>query len=114
MREKKDINVEIGKRIKAARETAGLTQERFAELVQLGPKNISAIECGAAGISVSTLKRICELLSVSADMLLFGQAESSEEATILADRLKHLPPKQLEITSRMLNTLFEAFSVTNG
>ena len=33
MQEKKQINIEIGARIKEEREKAGLTQERFSELI---------------------------------------------------------------------------------
>lgn len=38
MLNKKSLNVEIGSRIKEARESAGLTQERFAELIGMGTK----------------------------------------------------------------------------
>lgn len=38
--EKKDINIEIGRRIKIARETAGLTQDRFAELIVIWDQKI--------------------------------------------------------------------------
>ena len=65
MKEKKPINVEIGQNIKLSRESAGLTQETFAEMVGLGVKHISAIECGAVGVSLTTLKRICGVLSGS-------------------------------------------------
>ena len=34
MQERKEINIEIGQRIKEAREKAGLTQERSAFLLQ--------------------------------------------------------------------------------
>ena len=58
MREKKTINVQIGNEIRKARELAGLTQEQFGEIMQLGTKNVSDIERGVVGISISTLKRI--------------------------------------------------------
>ena len=47
MKEKKPINVEIGQNVKQIRESAGLTQESFAELIGLGEKHVSAIERGA-------------------------------------------------------------------
>ena len=72
MREKKDINIYIGNEIRIARERAGLTQEQFGEMVSLGTKNISAIERGVTGITISTLKKICEKLSIPSDSLLFG------------------------------------------
>ena len=65
MQEKKQINIEIGARIKEEREKAGLTQERFSELIGLGPKSVSAFERGTVGISFTTLKKICQVLSVS-------------------------------------------------
>lgn len=40
MREKKTINVQIGNEIRKARELAGLTQEQFGEIMQLGTKNV--------------------------------------------------------------------------
>lgn len=64
MNNKKEINLQIGNEIRIARERAGLTQQQFGELVSLGTKNVSAIERGISGITVSTLKRICEKLSM--------------------------------------------------
>jgi len=34
MKEKKDLNIQIGLRLKKAREAAGLTQDKFAELIE--------------------------------------------------------------------------------
>jgi len=73
MREKKELNVRIGNQIRMARETAKLTQDRFAELVSLATKNVSDIERGVVGISVGTLIRICETLSISSDSILFEE-----------------------------------------
>ena len=69
MKEKKPINLEIGKNVKQVRENAGLTQECLAELIGLGVKHLSAIECGAVGVSLATLKQLCVLLSVPADAI---------------------------------------------
>ena len=49
MQEKKEINLEIGARIKAEREKAGLTQERFSELIGLGTKSVSALSVEPLG-----------------------------------------------------------------
>lgn len=53
MRDKKEINIYIGNQIRIARERAGLTQAQFGEIVSLGTKNVSDIERGVAGITVS-------------------------------------------------------------
>ena len=94
MQQKKEINIQMGSRIRKARLQAGLTQEAFAELLNLGPKHISAIERGIVGLSMETLQNICQVLHVSADTLLFGDIEKSP-ADALSDLggflLKNLP-----------------------
>ncbi len=113
MTEKKPINVEIGENVKRVRESAGLTQARFAELLGLGEKHISAIECGAAGLSLATLQRICTLLSVPADLLLFGTPEngSCDERTaamqFITERLSRLPDHRFWAVKDILDKLLE-------
>ncbi|MCI8284611.1 MAG: helix-turn-helix transcriptional regulator [Firmicutes bacterium] len=111
MKEKKDINIEIGKRIQRARQSAGLTQEEFAELIQMGPKNVSAIERGVTGISTTTISRICKSLSISADLLFSDVPDNSEDINILINRLKQLTPEQYKIANDMFNILLTAFSL---
>ena len=94
MQQKKELNIQMGSRIRKARLQAGLTQEAFAELLNLGPKHISAMERGIVGLSMETLQNICQVLHVSADTLLFGDIEKSP-ADALSDLggflLKNLP-----------------------
>ena len=114
MREKKAINIEIGERVKQVREAAGLTQEAFSEMIGLGDKHISAIECGAVGVSLSVLKRICETLSVPADFLLFGVPEEfskedrDSEIETISIRLTHLPPHKFKVAKEVLLKVLEA------
>ena len=46
MRVKKEINIQIGEQIKKAREKALLTQEQFAERVDVSPQYVSDLERG--------------------------------------------------------------------
>lgn len=115
MKEKKPINVEIGQNVKRVRENAGLTQESFAEMLGLGVKHVSAIECGAAGLSLATLQRICTVLSVPADMLLFGTpgSENDERAAaleFLTERLSRLPDHQFWAAKDILDKLLEVMA----
>lgn len=110
MKEKKPVNVEIGQRIKQNRETAGLTQESFAEMVGLGVKHISAIERGAVGVSLNTIQTICRVLAISSDTLLF-EGSSKNDVSSMAARLERLSPKQYKIAEDVLNKLMEAFAV---
>lgn len=112
LKEKKDINIEIGNRIKKTREMAGLTQDRFAELIGMGTKNISAIERGAVGVSLSSIKKICLVLSISSDDLLF-ENRAENDMSVLTSRLKCLPPEQFNIANDILNKLLEAFAISD-
>ena len=112
MREKKEINIRIGNEIRIARERAELTQEKFGEIVSLGTKNVSDIERGVAGITLSTLKRICEKLSISSDSIIFGNQEKND-VEYLAERLERLPPEQFSAVKSFLNQVFELFSQLN-
>ena len=112
MKEKKQLNVEIGARIKSAREKAGLTQDSFSELIGMGAKSVSALERGTVGVSLASLQRICQVLSVSSDEILFESDKQGNDVQALTARLARLSPKQFEITKGILNKLFEAFSIS--
>ena len=112
MRDKKAINIQIGNEIKAARERAGLTQEEFGELVSLGTKNVSDIERGVTGITISTLKRICEKLSISSDIIIFGDRDKNR-AEYIAEKLENLPPEQFKAIEDFLNQVFKMFADMN-
>jgi transcriptional regulator with XRE-family HTH domain len=111
MREKKEINVQVGHQIRKAREAAGLTQERFAELIGISPQNVSCVERGLAGVSLTVLRRMCEILRVSSDLLLMGDLGDNDVET-LAARLRQLPPEQFRVVQEILNRVLELTSLT--
>ena len=78
-------------------------------MVSLGTKNVSDIERGVAGITISTLKRICEKLSISSDLIVFGD-QGKNDVEYLADRLARLPADQFEAVETFLNRTFELFA----
>ena len=110
MKEKKKLNILLGSRIRDAREAAGLTQERFAEIVSFAPKNVSDIERGVVGISIEALIRICENLSISADDILFGSRDKNQVEHI-TERLANLSPEQFALAAEMINKLLEIFAL---
>ncbi len=117
MTDKKPINVKIGSHVKHEREAAGLTQEAFAELLGLGDKHVSAIERGAVGVSLPTLIRICEVLSVPADVLLFGwpdqnaENDRASEIQSITTRLSRLPEREFRAAKGIMDRVFELLSV---
>lgn len=108
MREKKEINVRIGEQVKYAREKAGLSQERFAERIDVSPQYISDLERGVVGISIPTLKRLCVVLGVTSDQILFGDRPADDRQALLR-RCEQLTEKQFSLLLRLVDTYMEAF-----
>ena len=106
MREKKEINWEVGRLVRQAREAAGLTQERFAELIGVSPQNVSCVERGLAGVSLTVLRRMCEILHVSSDALLLGKP-AGNDVEALTRRLEQLPPEQFRVVRDVINSVLE-------
>ena len=108
--EKKATNKIVGANIQYEREMAHLTQDRLSELIGMEPKNLSGIERGVTGTSLTTLKKICNVLSVSSDYLLYGRTEKND-VQALAAKLEKLPPEQYEIAKEIILKLLEAFAL---
>lgn len=111
MRSKKDINIEIGANIQAAREQAGYTQERLAEILGFSPNHISAIERGVSAISLDALRKICSLFGVSADVIIFGKNEPSNEVSAIAQQLARIKPEYQQQVNKVLSALLELSAI---
>ncbi len=107
---KKDLNVLVGANIKREREKAGYTQDQFSELLGIGSKSLSSIERGVVGVSLTTLLKICEILHISANVILFEQSQKNNTASIVA-QLEKLSPEQFDIASDVITSLLKAFSL---
>lgn len=108
-KEKKEINVLVGEQIRIYREKSKMSRERLAELMGVTPRFLGDVELGFVGVSLTSLKKICEILGISADRLLWKQENS---AVSFAEKLSHveeewmpgiedLLQKQLELIAAM-------------
>jgi transcriptional regulator with XRE-family HTH domain len=70
--------LEIGQRIRAARQKHGITQEKLAEMVEAGTTHISHIETGNTIPSLKMFIAILNSLNVSADELLCDNLNKSK------------------------------------
>ncbi len=60
----------IGGRIRDARRAKGLTQKALAEACRVPSSTIGAVEVGNSGPTAVLLRDLCDVLDVSADVLL--------------------------------------------
>lgn len=90
-------------RIRKAREDAGYTREKFAELLDVSVSYLAEVERGRSTVSVKTLIKICNLLGLSADYVLFG--ENRDEDGMRLDKLRRLDEKYLPLVDSMINGL---------
>ena len=66
---KKNIKKQLGAKIKRLRLQKGLTQEQFAERIDIAPRTLSGIETGENFLTADTLEKILNVLNVSSSEL---------------------------------------------
>jgi len=110
MREKKEINIQIGEQVRIAREQAKLTQEMLAEKIDVSPQYISDLERGVVGIALSTLKKLCCALGITSDQILFG-TQPQERGSVLSNACYALTDKQFALLVEMVNCYVKAVNI---
>lgn len=69
----------FGKRVKELRIKKGLTQEQLAEMIEVGERNLSKIECGNVFVKAKTITKLIEALKVEPKELFeFSQYQKHE------------------------------------
>ena len=108
-KDKKAINIFTGEKIRFYREGAGYSREAFAELVGVSTRFIADVETGFVGVSLTNLKRICEILGISADRLLWDQ----DNQLGLDERVKHVDEKYIKQVEKVILTQLEVIAVAS-
>ncbi len=106
---KKDLDRQIGLRIRKKREELGLSREVFAESIEVSPQFLAQIEHGKRGMSSITLYKICTTLSTSADYIVLGR-ESQNDLHKIDEMLHNLDPRYLPYAEDLLKTLILAIN----
>ena len=91
--DRKQINIDVGEHVKKYRIQAGYTREKFSELVDISPQFLASVEYGSAGISITTLKKMCEILGISSDRILWD----SDNPISLDERVSHIDKKYMGV-----------------
>ena len=90
-------------RIRKAREEMGYTREQFAELLEVSVSYMAEVERGRTGVSVKMLVKICSLLGLSADYVLFG--DSIDEEKSLFNKIKRIDKKYMPLLNSFVKEL---------
>lgn len=91
------------KRIRSARENLGYTREQFAEKLDVSVSYLAELERGRTGISVKLLIKVCRVLGLSADYVLFG--EGREEDIQLLNKIQRIDDKYLPLLEKVIAEL---------
>lgn len=76
---KKDINVQIGKRLQEVREYRGYSQDEFAEAINIGVEHYRKLENGMYGIQAEKFLALYNKYGIDPTYLITGKSENSRD-----------------------------------
>lgn len=107
--------MDIGLKIKTARQAKGMTQEELGEILGLQKSAIAKYESGrVVNIKRSTLKKISDVLDIPPFELVFDEEkltaddELSENIKKLIDFAKSVPEDKVELVLKVMQSIVEA------
>ena len=90
-------------RIRKAREDLGYTREKFAEKLDVSVSYLAELERGRTGISVKMLVKVCNVLGLSADYVLFGNERQDD--TLRLKAIHRIDEKYLPLLDKVIAEL---------
>lgn len=70
---RKDLNLQIGKRLQDARRNGGYTQEEFAESLDIGVDHYRKLESGKYGLRADKILTLFEMYKINPTYLITGK-----------------------------------------
>jgi len=101
------INKIIGNNVRFIRKSNKLSQEKFAELLDLSPQFISDLERGVQGISLTTMIKICNTMKCSPMVILSNLIEFDNYNNEM-DNFINLSEKNQEIIKTIISALLKS------
>lgn len=102
----KDYKHDMGLRIKEKRKSLKLTQERIAEMLDISVKHFSEVERGLTGLSIENLIKLSNILDVSIDYIVKGEADKDKWNCVITD-LQNVPKEKEKIIKELIRTGIE-------
>lgn len=91
-----DVKFLLGKQIKEVRNKKGLTQEKLAELIGVGERNLSKIECGVNFVTADTLSKLLFALNIDAKEL-FDYEHHKNRETLKKELIDGLNENKIDV-----------------
>lgn len=96
----------LAERLKRARKSADLTQERVAEALRVSTKSVYLWESGQTAPTVSHLNSLAALYQKPVEWLVRGSGdELTDRLNQIRDRIGRIPPDMLDAVDRFLDAL---------
>ena len=97
--------IELGAKIREVRKECGYTQEKLAEMADIGTMYLGEIERGEKMPSLKIFIQLIESMNVSADYILRNELTSGKEYVFdeITRKLEKLTPKQRKAASDILD-----------
>ena len=101
--------VELGMKLREARNKAGFTQEQLAEKADIGVMYLGEIERGVKMPSMKIFIKLIEALDISADYILRNELPSGKEYVLdeITEKLAVLTPKQRKTAVDILDAFIK-------
>ena len=101
--------VELGMKLREARNKAGFTQEQLAEKADIGVMYLGEIERGVKMPSMKIFIKLIEALDISADYILRNELPSGKEYVLdeITEKLASLTPKQRKAAVEILDAFIK-------
>lgn len=90
-------------RIRKSREEKGYTREKFAEKLDVSVSYLAELERGRTGISVKMLVKVCNVLGLSADYVLFGEERTEDKKRL--DSINRIDAEYIPLLDKVVNEL---------
>ncbi len=101
-----DFLATLGGRVRDARARHGMTRKMLAHDSGISERYLAEMEAGRGNFSIMMLKKLAAAIDVSLGELVDDQPPPLPEYTLIAHRLRSLPPKELNEASALLARRF--------
>lgn len=96
----------VAHQIRAARENAGYTQQQLAEKIGISDQYMSQLENAKYSLPLTLLRNICNALSISPDLLIYGEKLEQNDPAFFINQIKCLDPKYIPPYMDVVETQF--------